>query len=97
MGRTEVLKKIQDHTTEIHEKFQVKSLSIFGSVARDEANKSSDVDVMVKFVCPATFDLYMDLKFFLEDLLGSGVDLVTDQAMRPQVRKAIEGELINVA
>jgi predicted nucleotidyltransferase len=39
----------------------------------------------------------MDLKFHLEDLLGARVDLVTENALRPQVRRAITGELLNVA
>jgi len=45
----------------------------------------------------ATFDLFMDLKFYLEELLGMGVDLVTDKALRPQVRRTIEQEMVDVA
>jgi predicted nucleotidyltransferase len=55
------------------------------------------VDVLVAFKQKATFDLFMDLKFYLEELLGRGVDLVTDKAIRPQVRRAIDQEMINVA
>jgi len=39
----------------------------------------------------------MELKFYLEELLGTGADLVTDKSLRPQVRRAIEGESIDVA
>jgi len=97
MSRDEVLSKLSAKIAEIRQRFFVESLFIFGSIARDEAGDKSDIDVLVYFDRPATFDLFMDLKFYLEDLLNMNVDLVTGQAMRPQVRKAIEGELINVA
>lgn len=82
---------------EIRQRFSVRALSIFGSIARDEAVDGSDVDVLVVFDPKGSFDLFMDLKFYLEDLLGTRVDLVTDKALRPQVRRAIEQELIHVA
>ncbi len=82
---------------EIRQRFSVRALAIFGSTARDEALDDSDVDVLVVFDCKASFDLFMDLKFYLEELLGREVDLVTDKALRPQVRRAIERELIHVA
>jgi len=49
----------------------------------------SDVDILVVFDQKATFDLFMDLKFYLEELLGTSVDPVTDKALRPHVRQAI--------
>jgi predicted nucleotidyltransferase len=97
VDKTEVITKIRDRLDEIRRQFCVESLAIFGSVARDETERASDIDVLVRFDRPATFDLFMDLKFYLEELLGTGVDLVTDKALRPRIRKAIEGELINVA
>ncbi|MCJ7728835.1 MAG: nucleotidyltransferase domain-containing protein, partial [Sedimentisphaerales bacterium] len=62
-----------------------------------ESVDKSDVDVLVVFRQKATFDRFMDLKFYLEGLLGTRVDLVTDKALRPQVRQAIEGEIVDVA
>ncbi|MCK4291874.1 MAG: nucleotidyltransferase family protein [Planctomycetes bacterium] len=97
MNKHAVLKRLSGCTQEIRERFSVKGLSIFGSVARGEAADDSDVDVLVAFEQKASFDLFMDLKFYLEELLGTGVDLVTDKALRPQVRRAIEREMINVA
>ena len=73
------------------------SLSLFGSVARGDATASSDVDLLVRFNGPATFDRYMDLKLFLEDLLGRRVDLVTEQALRKELRARVEQELLRVA
>ena len=53
--------------------------------------------MLVEFNQKATFDLFMDLKFYLEELLGTKVDLVTEKAIRPQIKKEIERELINVS
>src|SRR5450759_2349941 len=87
--REEVLKTVQARVPELS-RFGVRSLSLFGSVARDEASEASDVDFLVDFEGQATFKRYMDLKFFLEDLLGMHVDLVTNAALRPRVRPNVE-------
>jgi predicted nucleotidyltransferase len=97
MDRQAVLTRLKSCIGEIRRRFSVKTLAIFGSIARDEAVDNSDVDVLVVFDRKASFDLFMDLKFYLEELLGAKVDLVTDKALRPQIRLAIEQELINVA
>ena len=94
MRRDEVIRKIRDHRSEL-ERFDVRSLSLFGSVARDEARPDSDVDVLVEFG-RATFDGYMDLKFFLEDLLGTAVDLATIDSLRPWLRERVLREAVNV-
>jgi predicted nucleotidyltransferase len=92
-----VLTQLRSCIGEIRQRFSVKALAIFGSIARDEAVDSRDVDVLVVFDKKAGFDLFMDLKFYLEDLLGTQVDLVTDKAFRPQVRRVVEQEMIHVA
>ena len=97
MEKQVVLTQLRSCIGEIRQRFSVKALAIFGSIARDDAIDDSDVDVLVAFDRKASFDLFMDLKFYLEDLLGAKVDLVTDKALRPQVRRAIEQELIHVA
>jgi len=96
MNRQAVLTRLKGSFEEIQQRFSVKSLSIFGSVARDEAIDNSDVDVLVAFNQKASFDIFMDLKFYLEELLETSIDLVTDKALRPQVRQAIEREMIHV-
>ncbi len=75
----------------------VRSLFLFGSVARDQAGPDSDVDLLVEFSRPLTYRRYMDLEFFLEDLLGCRVDLVTRGGLRPRALPAIEREAIRVA
>jgi predicted nucleotidyltransferase len=97
MNKQDALTKLNDSIREIKKRFSVKSLAIFGSTACNLADENSDVDVLVVFNRKASFDLFMDLKFYLDDLLGTKVDLVTDKALRPQIRKEIERELINVA
>jgi len=97
MDKQVLLNRLSGKVEEIRKRFSVKTLSIFGSAARGEMADGSDVDILVAFDQKASFDLFMDLKFYLEELLGTPVDLVTDKALRPQVRKAIEEELINVA
>lgn len=78
-------------------RFGVRELAVFGSVARGEASEASDLDVLVDFVGPATFDGYMGLKLFLEDSLGVKVDLVTRAALKPRLRERIEAEARRVA
>ena len=97
MSRAEVLAVLRGHYAEIAERFGVVSLALFGSVARDEGASGSDVDMLVKFSGPATFDGYFDLKFYLERLLGREVDLVTDKALRRELRPFIEKDLLYVA
>jgi len=97
MNKQVILTQLTGRIEEIRQRFSVKKLSIFGSVVRGEAGDSSDVDVLVVFDQKANFDVFMDLKFYLEELLGMGVDLVTDKALRPQVRRAIEQEKVDVA
>ena len=70
---------------------------MFGSVVRDEARDTSDLDVLVDFVGPATFDRFMGLEFFLEDNLGLKVDLVTRAALKPRLHERIETEARRVA
>jgi len=91
MRRSEILQRLEAHRDELVE-MGVKSLAIFGSAARDEARSDSDVDVLVEFRGPATFNGYMDLKFFLEDLLGRPIDLVTRSSIRPRLKERIESE-----
>jgi len=75
----------------------VVSLSLFGSFARNQSTPGSDVDLLVDFGGPATFDQYMGLKLYLEDLLGTRVDLVTRGGLRPRIRPRVEAEAIRVA
>ncbi|MGB5612189.1 MAG: nucleotidyltransferase family protein [Sedimenticolaceae bacterium] len=77
-------------------RFGVTRLALFGSTARDEAGPDSDVDIVVGFDGPATSARYFGVQFFLEDALGCAVDLVTEKAVRSELRPYIEKEAVNV-
>ena len=96
MDQVQIIQCIRAHRARLAE-LGVSSLSLFGSVARGDATEASDVDLLVRFEGRTTFDRYMDLKLFLEDLLGRRVDLVTEQALREEVRAQVEQELLRVA
>jgi len=95
MQREDVLKLIADNREAIST-LGVKSLALFGSLARGDAGPESDVDILVEFQGSSTFDRYMDLKFFLEELLNRPVDLVTRKALKPRLRPYVEKEAIYV-
>ncbi len=97
MGREEVFARLLGLLPEARRRFGVRDLSVFGSVARGEATAASDVDVLVDFEGPTTFDGYMGLKLLLEDALGTRVDLVARPALRARLRPRIEAEARRVA
>ena len=79
------------------QRFGARHIAVFGSAARDELSETSDIDVLVEFDGLPTFDNYMGLKFFLQDLFKRRVDLVTRDLIKPRMREIIERDLIRVA
>ncbi|MBC6476418.1 MAG: nucleotidyltransferase family protein [Hormoscilla sp. GM7CHS1pb] len=96
MRRAELLELLREYRLKLQQ-YGVKSLAVFGSVARDEATPTSDVDLLVEFDGVVTFDRYMDLKFLLEDGLGRSVDLVSAKMLKPQIRETVLQEAIDVS
>ena len=84
------------HDKQAIEGYGVKSLSIFGSVARGDEKEISDVDILVSFNHPLGLFAFMKLRDHLEDVLGTSVDLVTEQALHPRLRNRILKESIHV-
>ncbi len=97
MNRQEVMQILHEALPGLRERFGVQDLALFGSMARDEAGPSSDIDVLVTFEGRTRFRAFMGLQFELEELLGSRVDLVTSKAMKPTLKPHIERDLIHVA
>jgi uncharacterized protein len=97
MNRAQVLAKLNQNLDEMKRRFAVKHLSLFGSAARDQLHEGSDIDVLVEFEGPPTFDGYIGLKDFLEALFVTKVDLATPDAIKPRMRPLIEKDLIHVA
>jgi uncharacterized protein len=96
MKRNDILNRLRERRREISDRFSVEHLALFGSAARDELRDDSDVDVLVSFRGRATFDGYMGLKSYLEDLIGRKVDLVTETGLKPRARSYVERDLIRV-
>lgn len=96
MNRDAVLKILKQLKPELVRRFGVKRLALFGSTARNEARAGSDIDIVVSFELPATSKRYFGVQFLLEDELGCSIDLVTEKAMRDELRPYIEKEAINV-
>ena len=96
MTRDEVIDTLRAHRETLAERFGVTSLALFGSYARGTATVSSDIDILVRFDGPATSKSYFGVQFYLEDLFGRPVDLVTDKALRPRFRPYVEHEAVDV-
>ena len=97
MNHKSLISLLTSRREEIVRRFSIKKLGIFGSAARDEMHEGSDIDVLVEFQTSPTFDAYMDLKFYLEDLFKANVDLVIEDDVKPRMRPFIEKDLIRVA
>jgi len=95
-NRDEIINILSGHREDIAG-FGVKSLLLFGSIARGDATETSDVDLLVEFTIPPGFDGYMDLKLYLQDLLNQPVDLVMHTALKPWAKASIKREAIHVA
>ncbi len=93
--RQTILDRLSASADELH-RLGARSVALFGSFARDEANEQSDVDLLVE-LDEHTFDRYMDLKLRLEDLLERRVDLVLIDGLKPRVRDKILSEAIRAA
>jgi uncharacterized protein len=96
MERERVIELLSRVMPELRARFGVTRLSLFGSTVRGASSRTSDVDLLVAFDGPATSARYFGVQFLLEDLLGRPVDLVTERALRPELRPAIERERVDV-
>jgi predicted nucleotidyltransferase len=97
MDRTRVIDLLRVHADTLRERFGAHPVAIFGSAARDELRPDSDIDILVEFDRPPTFDAYFGTKDYLESILGRDVDLVTDAGLKPRARRHVEQDLVRVA
>ena len=96
MNRADVLDQLARSKPTLVARYGVDGLALFGSTVRDAARPDSDIDILVSFDGPATSERYFGVQFFLEDPLGRPVDLVTDKALRPELRPFVEREAVHV-
>jgi len=80
----------------LSDKYSVKELGVFGSVARGENTKSSDIDILVEFTEPIGFFKFVELENFLSEILGGKVDLISKKALKPAIKEDVLGEVIYV-
>jgi predicted nucleotidyltransferase len=86
----DILKILTEQKQYLVQNFGVEEIALFGSYARGEENEESDIDILVQFKEGyKTFDNYMDLKFYLEELFGKTVDLVIKSAIKPRLKPYI--------
>lgn len=93
LSTQEVLRLLEQNAPVIR-RYGVRSLGLFGSGARGEAREGSDLDFVVEFET-TSFDAYMDLRAFLEDLFGRRVDLVLRDTIKPRLREKILNEAVH--
>ncbi len=96
MDRDRLLALLTEHKPALAERFGVRTLRLFGSFARGTAGPDSDVDVLVAFDQAPTADQYFGVQFYLADLIGRPVDLVTETALRDRLRPYVARDAISV-
>ncbi len=93
MRQQEALAILANHQNTLKD-FGVKSLMLFGSVARDEARTDSDIDLLVEFDRPVGLFTFVRLKRYLEEILESSVDLGTPDSLKPYLQEPVFREAI---
>lgn len=93
MDNKDLKKKLKDLKPILEKNYKVKSIGLFGSFARNEANEDSDVDILVQFSEDIGWE-FVDLKQFLEENLERKVDLVTVEALKPELKEEILRDVI---
>ncbi len=93
-SKEEILRTIKKELPYLKEKFKVRSIGIFGSYARGEQTKTSDIDMLVEFEAPVGFFKFMELEDYLSEKLGVKVDLVTPDALKPLIKPHIIEEAV---
>lgn len=96
MKRSMVISILTKHRQVLNDRYGVKSLALFGSVARDEAKPASDVDLLVDFDRPVGLFGLFALQDYLETILGCPVDLGTPDSLKPRLREEVLAESVNV-
>jgi predicted nucleotidyltransferase len=96
VNRDQTLRLLAEHKADLTRRFGVVDLALFGSTVRGDERVDSDIDILVSFDGPSTSQRYFGVQFYLEDLLGRPVDLVTRKALRRELAPYVEREAIRV-
>ena len=95
-SRQDILGSLKNLKREVAQEYSVKTIGVFGSVARNEQTVQSDIDLLVEFSKPVGFVTFMRLENFLSERLGKQVDLVTSDSLKPLIRQDVLSEVIYV-
>ncbi len=90
----EIKNILNSHKDELRERYKVKEIGIFGSFVRGEQKESSDLDIFVEYDTVPGLLKFLELEIYLEELLGTKVDLVRKQAIRPRLKDVILKEVV---
>ena len=94
--RQDILYSLKNLKGEVAREYFVKTIGVFGSVARSEETEQSDLDLLVEFSKPVGFVTFMRLENFLSERLGERVDLVTADSLKPMIRQDVLAEVVYV-
>jgi predicted nucleotidyltransferase len=92
--RQDILSSLKKLKGEVTREYSVKTIGVFGSVARNEETEHSDIDLLAEFSQPVGFVTFMRLAHFLSERLGERVDLVTPDSLKPVIRQDVLAEVI---
>jgi predicted nucleotidyltransferase len=95
-ARKEVITQLKRLKKELAERYDVREISLFGSVARGDADSGSDIDLLVEFGEKADLFTYVGLWQYLEDTFGTKVDLVSKNALKGEMREKVMQDLVTV-
>ncbi|MBU4245941.1 MAG: nucleotidyltransferase family protein [Nanoarchaeota archaeon] len=90
----EIKKILAVHKEELREKFKVLEIGVFGSYAKGEQKKQSDLDILVEFYEPVGLFRFIELEEHLEKLLNAKIDLVSKKALKPHIGEHILKEVV---
>lgn len=91
-----IMRTLEGQRSELGTRFHVRSLGVFGSYVRHEADSNSDLDILVEFDTPPTLFEFVRLQDYLSGVLGLPVDLVMKSALKPSIGQAILAEVVPV-
>jgi uncharacterized protein len=90
------VEELRQQLPDLEKRYKVKSLGVFGSYVRGEQHSKSDLDLLVEFYVPPSLLKFIELEYYLSDLLGLKVDLVMKDTLKPAIGKRILREVIAV-
>jgi uncharacterized protein len=96
MNRSRAIELLAESKPVLAARYGATQLTLFGSTARNAARSDSDIDILAAFDGPATSERYFGVQFYLEDIYGCQIDLVTEKALRAELRPFLEKEAVRV-